>query len=321
MREKSGTAALRRPGKTGRLVAVFFTLALAAQLTSCGTTSGGGGPAPSAPPSESLEISSPPTKEPSGGSTSAPSRAAPESGCTATHPYRAETTTTIPAEVEYLDDIVACVSEDEASVSLTNNSDMVWAIFSTRQANVRSIARNPTVVEFHLLADKLYPYGFMAPKETISVDAGPESLDWFVHPELTAAWTTNAFLLKQIAKKGEAALQRALTGASKARQAVWACTKGVYDVGTAVPKLISSPEYDPAEQITTGLGIANAAGTCGTAWTAAEKEAGTAPRWTQVVDETHNALKPAGELAEKSSNLKNGVKAFLPLICKWLPRC
>ncbi|MHA7268728.1 hypothetical protein ACX80Q_02985 [Arthrobacter sp. HLT1-20] len=207
-------------------------------------------------------------------------------------------------------------------MSLTNNSDMVWAIYSESTAKVDTVSPAPTVTEFHTITDSLTPDRFMVPKETISINAARQVVEWAIHPEFSAAWTANAFLLKQITKTGESALKKALTGTSAVRRAVWACTKGVYDAGTAALKLTGYQQYDPAEQIATGFGILNSAGTCGTAWAAAaEREAGTTPRWALVVEETHIALAPAGELAERSSSLKSGVKTFLPLICKWVPRC
>lgn len=318
-----GTGTSSRPTRAVCFAAAFFFMIFAGQLTACGngnsSSGGSGGQAPPINGGGYNPGSSAPAEAPYVGDRDAapPTAHGPDVGCTLKWPRRATTQTSNVQENKYLDKIVACVSEDAQSMSLTNNSDVVWALYSPGSAHTEK--DDAYVVEFHTLAASFYPYGFMAPNETVSLDAGPESVEWIIEPDLTTTWNANAFLLKQLTKKGLDALRTALTGKSAARQAVWDCTKGVYDVAHAVPKL-RSPQYDPAQQISEVLGVATTTGKCATSWLTAQREVSTVPPWTQIVDETHNALKPAGELAEKSSTVKEVVNIFASLFCKVSPR-
>jgi hypothetical protein len=249
---------------------------------------------------------------------------APDGGCSAEWPRRLDPRTTSAAGRQYLKDIVACGNEETGGLSLTNNSDLIWGFYDPSAASsIQPLTQSGAVAEFHVLAHSLYPYAFMAPSETVSVQGGVDNLEWAIHPELSAAWTTNDFLLKQLGKKSEAAAKLAFTENSASRKMMWDCTKAVYEIGVAAPRIIQSSSYDPAEQISTGLGLATPTGTCARSWNAAERESGSArvSTWAQLADEAGSALKPAAELGEKSSFLKKAVLGTLPLICKVYTRC
>ena len=316
------------PRGATRLPAAFLALSLGLSIAACGdggTSGGGGAEVPPGPGGGYTPATGPTTRAPvSGGSGgSAPTARGPDAGCSLKWQRRVLPTTTVYEELQYLDDIVVCVNEATGSMSITNNSDMVWAFHDSAPATeIRPQVQDAAIFEFHTLAKTVYPYGFMAPKEQVSVDGGSTTVEWAIHPELSAAWTANGFLLKQISKKGSDALRAAMAGDSATRRAIWDCTTAVFNVGAAVPKIIESPQYDPAEQISTGLGIVTSSGPCAKSWTAAEREAGTAKMssWRQIVQETSSALKPAEELAEKSAHLKVAVTGTLPLIRKLFHR-
>jgi hypothetical protein len=211
-------------------------------------------------------------------------------------------------------------------MTLTNKSDQVWAFYdsSPTPTTITPVEQKVEVEEFHLVASSLnlYPYPFMAPGEQVSSTSGAGTLALAIHPELSAAWVANEFLLGELKKRGEAALKSALTGNSATRNAVWTCTKAVYNAGFKVPEAITSPDYDPSKLLTVGLGTATSGGECARAWTAAECLAGAtgvAP-WAQVADEVDIALKPAAELHERMGTLEKAVKATAPLICQVLRR-
>ncbi len=249
---------------------------------------------------------------------------APDGGCSADWPRRLDPRTTVVAERQYLKDIVACGNEETGGLSLTNNSDLIWGFYDPSAASsIQPLTQSGAVAEFHVLAHSMYPYAFMAPSETVSVQGGVDKLEWAIHPELSAAWTTNDFLLKQLRKKSEAAAKLAFTEKSASRKMMWDCTKAVYEIGAAAPGIIQSSSYDPAEQISTGLGLAASTGTCARSWNLAERESGSTrvSTWAQLADEAGSALKPAAELGEKSSFLKKAVLGTLPLICKVYTRC
>ncbi|MBT2568553.1 hypothetical protein J7I84_19040 [Arthrobacter sp. ISL-85] len=213
------------------------------------------------------------------------------------------------------------MNDATGSVTLTNKSDMVWVFYADTPVYPSQVAAEPEVQEFHALASAgMYAYSFMAPSETVRVDSPPDSFEWAIHPDLSLAWMTNEFVLKQAA----AALKKGATSGSAVRKAVWDCTKAVYDAAVKVPKVLS-PQYDPGELLKQGLGVATSSGTCGASWAAAEKEAAATaaplPSFNQVGEEARNALKGSGELAQKSEGLLEGLAATAKSICKASPRC
>lgn len=255
----------------------------------------------------------------------APAAVVTDTGCTPRWPRRESPHPQTAEELKYVDLIVACVNDSAGSVSLTNKSDMVWAFYSDSAVNTSQEEAELKVKEFHALASAgMYSYSFMAPTETISVDSPPASFEWVIYPDLSVAWMTNDFVLKQVVKKATSALRSAVTSGSAVRQAVWDCTKAVYDLAVNVPKVLS-PEYDPAELLKRGLGIATSSGKCGSSWAAAEKESAAAatplPSFLQVGEEARNALKGSGELAVKSGSLLKGVVALEKSVCKASSRC
>ncbi|MDE8670571.1 hypothetical protein PY310_18485 [Pseudarthrobacter sp. H3Y2-7] len=296
----------RRGSLALRLLGTCAVLILALQLGACsgepGSSGGSGGSGATVPPA-----------------------VVPDIGCTPNWPRRDSPRAQTSEELKYVDLIVACVNDSTGSVSLTNKSDMVWAFYSDSAVNVSQEAAELKVKEFHALASAgMYAYTFMAPSETISVDSPPASFEWVIHPDLSLAWMTNDFVLKQVGKKTPSALRSALTSGSAVRQAVWDCTKAVYDLALQVPRVLS-PQYDPAELIKQGLGIATSSGKCGSSWAAAEKEAAAVaaplPSFVQMGEEARNALKGSGELAEKSGSLLKGVVALEKSVCKASTRC
>jgi hypothetical protein len=196
-----------------RKLVLFLILALAVPLAGCGSSSdnGGGTPTPTGP----------------------------DAGCSTERPRRVYPTTPVEAERQYLDDMVACMNGQTGAVSLTNKSDLVWAFHDSVQASsVTSQSQDIAITEFHLISRNMYQYAFMAPGEEVDIGGSTASLEWAIHPELSAAWTANDFLLEQLKKKGDAAFRLAVTGKSASRQAVWDCTKAVYDVGAKTPEII-----------------------------------------------------------------------------------
>lgn len=329
------TENFRRGRRAARLLAACTVLIVAVQLSACGGGggssggSGGSGGVQQAPQDYgggSAGDSSPALAPYTGGAgATTPAAVVPDTGCTPKWPRREHPVAQTAEELKYVGLIVACVNDSTGSVSLTNKSDMVWAFYSDPPVNPSSQEPQQKVQEFHALASvSMYSYSFMAPTETISVDSPPASFQWVVHPDLSLAWMANEFVLKQVVKKTTSALRSAVTSGSAVRQAVWDCTKAVYDIAVKVPKVFS-PQYDPTELLKQGLGIATSSGTCGSSWAAAEKEAAAAaaplPSFLQVSEEARNALKSSGELAKKSGSLLEAVVATAKSGCKASNRC
>lgn len=54
----------------------------------------------------------------------------------------------------------------------------------------------------------------MTPGQQVSATNGIQTLSWVIHPELSAPWVADEFLLDELKKRGEAALMSAFTGKS-----------------------------------------------------------------------------------------------------------
>lgn len=332
MRSSSGTQRRWPNGSAGlakqsRGISLLLALVLLA-LTACiggggnGGSGGGGGGGRITYPAD------PTSSEPGSGTLITPRTETPAStadeGCSAQWPRVFPLRTEDESLSQYLDDIKACWNPQTGSVTLTNNSDQVWVFRHSAGAplTITPVAQKVEAEEFHLLAASLYQYAFMTPGEQVSYANDTGTLSWAIHPELSAAWIANEFLLDELKKRGEAALKAAYTRDSASRNAVWTCTRAVYNVGIKVPEAITSPDYDPSQLLTAGLGTATSTGECARAWRAAELEVGTArvAPWSQVADELGTALQPAAQLDERLGNLKKAVRATVPLICKTLGR-
>jgi hypothetical protein len=208
-------------------------------------------------------------------------------------------------------------------MSIANNSNQVWAFRGSSGTTVTPLSQPGFVGEFHILAADRYAHAFMAPGETVAVTGGTGTLQWAIHPDLSAAWTFHDFALRKFDEAGETLVKRAVTGKSALRKAVWTCSKAVYDVGAQVPGIIESPSYDPAEQIRTGLGMGASSGQCAASWRSAEREADNArlAPWSKLVGDVDDGLRPSAHLGRQAASLKMAVQGTLPRICAVFPRC
>ncbi|BCW78871.1 hypothetical protein [Arthrobacter sp. NicSoilC5] len=323
-----------RDGIVGRLLAVGLVLILAIQVSACngggGGSGGGQGDVQQAPQdySGSGSRGSAPAPAPYVPPPPVTTAAAvlPDTGCDAKWPRRVRPNAQTAGELKYVDLIIACVNDSTGSLSLTNNSDMVWVFQSTPPVTLSQEKAAPEVTAFHemAVATRLYAYSFMAPTETISVSSPPSTFEWVINPDLSLAWTLQSFALKQVEKKAVAAARTYLTSGSPVRQAIWDCSKAVYDASMKVPKVLSS-QYDPAELLKEGLGMTKSSVTCAQSWkTAAQRAAEAAtpmPPYAQLTTEAETALKGGGELAQKSTGLLEGLAATATKFCKFSSRC
>jgi len=300
-----------------RLAALILALTLlAASLAACddgGNTDGGGGGSTVAPGGSST------TGQADGTPVAAPQ--VPDTGCTTEWPRRVQPTTTVAAELKYLAEIVACVNERTGGVTLTNTSSMVWGFSDSSTATeIQGVAWSGGVAAFHAMFPN--ESAFMAPGETVRVVGGVATLEWAIHPDLSSAWLTYDFLMKQAAKKGQAIAKEWLTAGSATNKVAWECTKAVFDVGIQTPKIINPESYDPLSQLKAGFGVANSAGACGTSWKAAQREAGATKisTWAQAAEEFSAELKPAGETFKKVTTLRTAVVETFPKIAEMFIR-
>ncbi|MEW1950824.1 hypothetical protein AB0280_16425 [Pseudarthrobacter sp902506025] len=218
------------------------------------------------------------------------------------------------------------MNDSAGSLSLTNNSDMVWVFQSNPPVIPSPEKATPEVKTFHemAVATRMYSYSFMAPTETISVNSPPSTFEWVIDPDLSLAWTLQSFALKQVEKKAVAAARTYVTSGSPVRQAIWDCSKAAYDASVKVPKVLSS-QYDPAELLKEGLSMTKSSVTCAQSWkTAAQRAAETAtpiPPHAQLTAEAETAFKGGGELEQKSVGLLEGLAATATKFCKYSSRC
>ena len=322
----------RQGRRASNLTAACAALVLAIQLGACGLGSGGsGGGGGSVQETHenrgSGSVASAPAPYVREPIVTAPAAVMPDSGCTAKWPRRVRPTAQTAGELKYVDLIVACVNNLTGSLSLTNNSDMVWVFQSTPSVTPRPEKASPEVIAFHEMATttRMYLYSFMAPTETISVSSPPSTFEWIINPDLSLAWTLQSFALKQVEKKAVSAARTYVTSGSPLRRAIWDCSKAAYDASVRIPRLLSD-QYDPAELLKEGLGMTKSSVTCAQSWSsAAQKAADSAtpmPAHAQLTAEAQSAFKGGGgELARKSAGLLEGLAATAPKLCRYIPRC
>ena len=242
----------------------------------------------------------------------------PDAGCTVDLPRRETLESTDPVETLYLAAIIVCSNETTGALSLSNNSEMVWAFTASFPANrIEADLRNAEITQFHNNFPSTYRNAYMAPGERVAVIGGSDALAWAIDPELSLAWTANSYLMAQFKAKGLAAVETAMTDGSPTHKAVWDCTVAVYDAGTEAGSLVTTAGFDPMQLIKEAWGLTGTTGTCVDSWKSASQEAGEKkiPKWSQFMDDAGTALEPAAELGSKSTKLKNAVVRTLPRIC------
>lgn len=287
--DRSGPVSTARPGGYLRGVALAMGLAVLLPLAAC------------SPP-----VASTPTQQP-------------DAGCTFGLPVRQPPEAIDKVETKYLEEIIVCSNKTTGAMSLTNNSEMVWGFTDSFPVErLKTGTRSAEIAQFHNNIQPIYSNAFMTPGESLTVIGGAGALAWAIHPELSLAWTANAYVMGQFQAKSQAAVRTAMTEGSPTHKVVWDCTVAVFNAGAE--NLLTTPSYDPAQPFKDGWDLGNSTGECVDSWNSAVKEVGETkiPKWAEFSHNAGLALEPTAELGMKSTNLKNAAIGTRPLICATL---
>ncbi len=193
------------------------------------------------------------------GPTIPPDYQVPDSACPPAFGFGLTISTDVEAEIEYLDDIVACSNATGTATYLRNGSDAVWTLHNLGRVDgtVQPLNRGAIAQSFHDAVQS--PQPLMSPQDVLTIDLPPESIRWDIDLPLSIGWEGHQLVVEKIRLAGEAAVIAALRRTSRAGAALVACTVGLAEYAKNVEDL---PDADFGEVVLTGLGTATAASRC-----------------------------------------------------------
>jgi hypothetical protein len=170
-------------------------------------------------------------------------------------------TTDVPAEVQYLDEIVACTNNAGATY-LYNDSDAVWNLHRTG-------ANSPTVTYWDsaTLGWKAWSFeqivspeqALLVPGGSVTVNLPPESLEWDLDLVKSVAWQGHDLVVEKLQSAGKAAVIAALKRETQAGAALVACTFAVHELAKTKTDLENA---DLTEVVLDGLGVTVSGSNC-----------------------------------------------------------
>jgi hypothetical protein len=196
--------------------------------------------------------------DPNAAPTSAPTFKVPDSLCPSDYGVGLTITTDSPAEVDYLDKIVACTSSAGTASYLKNTSTAVWKLRLTRGApeTVRWWDEGLKARAFR----NLFPTDvLLVPEAVMTVGLPPDSLAWDIDLPLSISWEGHDLLAAKVASLGDAALIAALKQQSLAGRAIAQCALTVEKYAESVQGLT---ETDMTDVLLRGLGVGIATNKC-----------------------------------------------------------
>jgi hypothetical protein len=227
-----------------------------------GDGGGGGGPTttwtlPSSP-TPTLTFSLP---------TITPERATyqvPNAKCPGNYGRGLNITTETPAELDYVDKIVACVNDDETATYLRNESDAVWLLHDNGSsgATVEHWSPNLHITSFRSVfatPEGVLPPGLLAPKDVITTRIPTADLEWTINLPLSLSWEAHEMVTTKIASLGQVALINALKRKNAAGAAIAQCA---FTMNEIAQKTSDLAEQDMSDMLLTGLGVGIAANKC-----------------------------------------------------------
>lgn len=277
------------------LACVLGCALLLTTLTGCGGSDPETGPSyppPSyVPPSIDLPPSDPPP--------TFPTYQVADTECPRDYGIGLSITTDSQAEVEYLDDIVACTNPDGAATYLRNESDAVWRLDSLdgTPGRVRMQNQGPVAASFRDIVGPRLP--LMVPGAEVTVDLRPEQIRWDIDLALSVDWQVHGMVAEKIKSFGEEAFIRALKRRSPERAALAQCTLGVDETARDASDL---GDADLTDVVLTGLGAAATTNKC-------RQAAAAVP----AVDETGRVVSLTEDLShlERQTAVFEGIKTRL----------
>lgn len=189
-------------------------------------------------------------------------------------------TTTVEAEIPYLQDVVACTSILQDAVWLYNRGDEVWKPTAQSESiPIRYASRTVGGISFIEAVSPEYRQLLLGPGTALVVEASPKAVRWNLDIPLSLAWVAHDWITDQIASYSEAAALAALKRQSNRGGAIAGCTLATYKTAMKVPDLRSA---SMSQLIVDGIGTAAGGSACYSSWMEANRLDGRSFDWNRV---------------------------------------
>ncbi|TDU91017.1 hypothetical protein EV138_4618 [Kribbella voronezhensis] len=246
-----------------RGVALILLVALC--LSACGgKETGGGGTGGGTdtggfpPPSTTWTPPSPPSSEPSSERPERATYQVPDEDCPGNYGHGLDIMTETPAELEYVDKIVACVNDAGTATYLRNESDAVWVLHNNGRTTAGVTHWSPTL-DITSFRNVFTTRALLPPKDVITTSIPTADLEWTIDLPLSLSWEAHALVVAKIASLGKTALIDALKGRTRAGAAIAQCA---FTMNELAEKTSDLADKDMSDLLLDGLGAGVAVNKC-----------------------------------------------------------
>lgn len=211
--------------------------------------SGTGGYSPSRRPSHTPSWTTPPVRA---------TYQVPDAKCPGNYGHGLNIMTETPAELDYVDKIVACINDQATMTYLRNESDAVWVLHDngTSGAPVSHWSPNLNITSFRNVFDTLR---LLPPKDVITTRIPIADLEWTISLPLSLSWEAHEQVATKIASLGQTALIAALKRKNAAGAALAQCA---FTMNEIAQKTSDLADQDMSDMLLTGLGVGAVANKC-----------------------------------------------------------
>lgn len=171
-------------------------------------------------------------------------------------------TTDADAEIDYLDDMPACVNAAGDTTYLQNRSAAVWTLHSVSQRVGRvtpADQRAGEQVSFLQAVQGQRDTAILVPGAAVTVDLPPDEVEWLIDLPLSVGWEAHGLVLDTIEGAGQAAGLAALRRQSQAGVALATCAVTATAYADEVEGLADA---DAVDVMLTGIGLSATSSAC-----------------------------------------------------------
>ena len=183
----------------------------------------------------------------------------PDADCPENYGHGLDIMTETPAELDYVDKIVACVDDQGTATYLRNESDAVWVLHDngTSGAKVTHWSPNLNITSFRSVFTARR--GLLPPKDVITTAIPTADLEWTIDLPLSLSWEAHELVAGKVASLGKTALIDALKGRTKAGAAIAQCA---FTMNAIAEKTSGLADKDMSDLLLDGLGAGIATNKC-----------------------------------------------------------
>jgi hypothetical protein len=165
--------------------------------------------------------------------------------------------TETPAELRYVDKIVACTTDQGTETYLRNESDAVWTLHNTLDANYFTWSDSARIKSFRSIFES--DQVLLTPKGVITATVPPSALTWSIDLLHSLDWEAHELFADKLVEYGELALVRQAGRVHPAGKALVQCTLAIHAYGETLDALA---EEDLTDVVSTGLATGVAGSKC-----------------------------------------------------------